>query len=209
MCQCTYLQDRDSGWHCNITIVPEIPEILSAVWYLWINLYLWNYSLYWKSAFALKWYVNQYFPWGELSWCRRSKQFIPKMVQQHHVWHWMVTLSDHANNIKTYNTNSGDLQRWKDLACVLSYTSQYLQLELPVQGRFLISVEVGSSRISFWFVSLGKYNLYSLPFQSAQGIELFLLKKKILLFQFCETSSFWNSHIKHMVEQVKQYKINL
>lgn len=150
----------------------KYPKIWSAVWYLCINLYLCNYSLYWKSAFALKLYVNQYFPSGVLSRCRRSKQSIPKMVLQHHVWHWMVTLSDHANNMKTYDTNSGDLQRWKDLACVLSYTSQYLQLELRVQGRFLIGVEVGSSRISFWFVRLGKYNFYSLPFKSAQRIEL-------------------------------------
>lgn len=72
------------------------------------------------------------------------------MVQQHHVWHCIVTLLDHSdNNIKTYSTNSGDSKSWLDLSCVLSYASQFLHLELPLPRKFLIVVGVRSSRISF------------------------------------------------------------
>lgn len=127
LCQRTYLQERVSGWHCNITIVPKNILENCKCCLIFVSKFIssCNYRLYWKSAFALKLYVNQYFPCGVLSRFRRTKQSIPKMVQPHHLWHCMVTLSDHNNNMKTYSTNSGDLQRWLDLACVLSYASQF------------------------------------------------------------------------------------
>ena len=127
MCQCTHLQERVSGWHCNITIVPKSILENSKCCLAFVSKFVssCNYRLYWKSSFALKLYVNQYFLCAVLPRCRRTKQFIPKMVQQHHIWHCMVTLSDHNSNTKTYSTNSGALQRWLDLACVLSYASLF------------------------------------------------------------------------------------
>lgn len=188
LCQCTYLQEWVSGWHCNITIVPKNILENCKCCLIFVSKFIssCNYRLYWKSAFALKLYVKQYFPCGVLSRFRRTKQSIPKMVQPHHLWHCMVTLSDHNNNMKTYITNSGDLQRWLDLACALSYASQFLHLELPVLGKFLIGVEVGSGRISFWFVSFGKYSLCSLPRQSSQEKRIAFLVFKISLFKYRE-----------------------
>ena len=205
VCQCTYLQARVSGWHCNITIVPKNILENGKCCPVFVSKFIFscNYRLYWKSDFAIKLYVNQYFPCGVLSRCRRTKRFVPKMVQQHHVWHCMVTLSDHNNNMKTQSTNSGDLQWCLDLACVLSQSSQFLHLELSVPGKFLISVEVGRDRISFWFVSFGKYNLCSLPCQSSQGNRITFFVFKISLFKYCGTLGFWNPHVKYIVKQIQ------
>lgn len=179
MCQCTYLQERVSGWHCNITIVPKNILENCKCWLVFVSKFIssCNYRLYWKSAFALKLYVNQYFPCGVLSRSRRTERFIPQMVQQHQVWHCTVTLSDQNNNIKTYSTCSGDSERWLDSACVL-FCFTVFAFGITSSGTVLD--QRGSQK---WrkFLLICEYNLCSLPCQSSQENRIASLVFKIPL----------------------------